>query len=80
MAMQGPPKVERIIRTVVDSGAYADEGEVLEEAVQLLQQRDRLRAEIQIGIDELERGEALAADAVFSELKMKAQEIAKRAQ
>lgn len=60
-----PPRLETMIREKVDSGEYPDSASVIAEAVRLLAERDdrqkleRRRAALQIGIDQIERGEVV---------------------
>jgi len=60
MAISLPADVEASIRAKVERGDYPDAGEVVREALRLLDDHDRqlaeLRAKLQVGIDELERG------------------------
>lgn len=61
------PTLERLIQKKVKAGQYHSASEVVREALRLLQERDRLRElrraelkkEIQIGLDELDRGEGI---------------------
>jgi putative addiction module CopG family antidote len=59
--MQGDldPQLAALIRQNVESGGYLDADEVIREALRLLDEHDRkrLRAELQIGFDQIERGE-----------------------
>lgn len=52
---------EEIIRRLVADGRYPDADALVQDALQLLESRQQqineLRAKIQVGIDELERGE-----------------------
>ena len=54
---------ETLIRQKVESGLYRDAGEVVREALRLLDERDRraeaLRAELRIGLDQVEHGELI---------------------
>jgi antitoxin ParD1/3/4 len=63
MAIQIPPDVEVRIRQKVESGDFPDAGEVIREALRLLDEQERelaeLRAKLQIGIDQLDRGEGV---------------------
>ncbi len=69
------PELERLIQEKVASGQYESPAEVVREAVRLLIRRDEeyqarleaLRREIQIGLDQLDRGEAIIADDEFFE-------------
>ena len=57
------PQLEAMIRAKVESGKYNNASEVVREALRLMQEREtkreRMRAEIQIGLDQLERGETV---------------------
>ncbi|MDS1347687.1 type II toxin-antitoxin system ParD family antitoxin [Planktothrix agardhii] len=65
------------IQDKVNSGRYASVSDVIGEALMLLDQRDRIReaklaelkAKIQEGIAELDRGEGLDGEEVFAELE-----------
>ena len=71
MILDLPTQLESLIRDKVATGPYASETEVVAEALRLLEQRDRdnaarleeLRREVQRGIDQLDRGEAVTLDA-----------------
>ena len=56
------PQLEALIRQKVEAGPYATADEVIEEALQALEERERLqqlRAKLQIGLDQIERGEVI---------------------
>jgi antitoxin ParD1/3/4 len=63
MSIQLPPDVEASIRRKVQRGQFPDEGEVVREAIRLLDEResqlDVLRAKIRVGLDQLDRGEGI---------------------
>ena len=69
------PELEQIVQSLVATGDYRNEHEVLTEALELLRRRDVLRAEIQIGIEELDRGERIPAREVFDELRQRVAEL-----
>ena len=73
-----PPQLEAMIEEKVTSGRYADASEVVEEALRLLDERDRfeqLRAELEIGLEQIERGEIVPYTPDFMErLKREAAE------
>jgi antitoxin ParD1/3/4 len=51
---------EQFVRSLVQAGQYATEDEVIAEALQLLEERNKLavlRQEIAIGIEQADRGE-----------------------
>lgn len=64
------PELEALIQQEVESGRYPSAGEVIRDALRLFkrqselpeQELDALRQEIQIGIDELDRGEYIEYD------------------
>ncbi len=68
-----PPDLEQRIADRVAAGASASSSEVIEQALRLLFEteaaRVRLRAEIQIGLDQLDRGETLPGEQVMAELR-----------
>jgi antitoxin ParD1/3/4 len=59
------PELEQLIHKKVETGLYLSASEVVREALRLLEERDKLRAiqfeeiqqQIQIGIDQADRGE-----------------------
>jgi len=68
MTIHLPEHREQFIRDLVQSGRYASEAEVLDKALQLLEENDEqaklaeLRQEIAIGIDQADRGELAIFD------------------
>lgn len=60
------PELEQLVNEKVDSGLYQTASEVVREALRLLKERDeerqRLRADVQAGFDELARGHATVYD------------------
>ncbi|HUG90098.1 MAG TPA: type II toxin-antitoxin system ParD family antitoxin, partial [Planctomycetaceae bacterium] len=74
----------RCVQEQVETGAYEAPGEVVREALELLQERqeirrlrlERLRQEIQAGIDQLDRGESAPLDieAIKAEARRQRQE------
>ncbi len=68
--------LEAEISRKVESGEYSSSSEVVREALRLLDERDALRqsrlealrAAVQVGIDELDRGEAIDGERAFAYL------------
>jgi Arc/MetJ-type ribon-helix-helix transcriptional regulator len=56
MTIQLTPEQTRSIQSLVQTGAYRDDLQVIDEAIRLLVQREQLRVKIQRGIDDLEQG------------------------
>ena len=63
MPIQVPDDVEARIREKVDSGDFADAGEVIREAMRLLDERElalaQLQSKLQVGLDQLDNGEGI---------------------
>lgn len=69
------PESSNYISHVVELGIYPDAETALEEAVGLLKRRDQLRADVQVGIRQADRGELLPAAEVFRRLEERVTEI-----
>ncbi len=75
------PELENLVQQKVQSGLYSCASEVIWEALRLLSERDtiqqqrmaELKREIQVGLDQLDRGEGIPGDQVFAELKQRSQ-------
>jgi antitoxin ParD1/3/4 len=73
------PELEQLIHKKVESGLYLSASEVVREALRLLEERDRvnamkleeLRKEIQVGLDQADRGQLLDGPEVFENLRKK---------
>ncbi|QFS46726.1 type II toxin-antitoxin system ParD family antitoxin [Nostoc sphaeroides] len=78
------PELEQLVKDKVSSGKYNSVSEVMGEALRLLEERDacgglrlrirdkrlaELKAKIQVGIEELERGEGIDGEEVFAEIE-----------
>jgi antitoxin ParD1/3/4 len=62
MTVTLPPQLEELVRKKVETGPYRSAAEVVEEALRLLDERDRLarlRAAIAVGDEQLARGEGI---------------------
>ena len=74
------PELERRISEKVESGLYTTASEVVREGLRLLFEADeareqrlaRLRADIQIGIDQLDRGEGIPGEVIRQEFAERA--------
>jgi antitoxin ParD1/3/4 len=70
------PELEEFVTSRVDSGRYQSASEVVRQGLRLLQDQEetreaqmaRLRQQIQIGLDQADRGELLDGDEVFDEI------------
>ena len=83
MSVTVPPETEQLLREQVEAGRYSSIEEALTEAVRLLVERERRRAElggqVQASIDQIERGEFTEyaeheIDKLFDEIQDEAME------
>jgi antitoxin ParD1/3/4 len=80
------PHLEEYVRNKVESGLYNSSSEVVREALRLMEERDRLREirleelrkEIQVGIDQADRGQLTPGDEVFRQLRKRNEEFKKK--
>ena len=79
------PELERRIAEKLESGMYTTASEVVREGLRMLFEADeargrrleRLRAEIQLGLDDLDRGEVYSGEEVFAELNRRIERMSK---
>lgn len=75
MSIELSPENSLFLSELVTRGAFATESQAVDEAVALLRKREALRADVQLGIDQADRGELITADEVFSRLERRAEQI-----
>lgn len=71
------PELEKLVTGKVESGRYQSASEVIREGLRLLQDQDQLREmhlsevrkKIQVGLDQLDRGEGIPGEQVEANLK-----------
>jgi Arc/MetJ-type ribon-helix-helix transcriptional regulator len=82
VAIDLEPEQQRVIDLAVQSGAYQDPGEVLEQAFEIIreqlqledwmvEQRESVAAHIETGFAQAERGELIDGDAAVQMLRQK---------
>ncbi|QQR80035.1 MAG: type II toxin-antitoxin system ParD family antitoxin [Deltaproteobacteria bacterium] len=80
------PALEEMIQNKVKTGLYTSTSEVVREALRLLEEKDRinlikleaLRKDIQVGIDQINRGEVLDGKEVFRRIREKSKKPSRR--
>ena len=80
------PELEKLVKSKVQSGRYHSASEVIREGLRLLDDQDRLRnaqleevrRKIQIGIDQLDRGEGIDGGTILAELRQKSEALRKK--
>ena len=73
------PEQEQLIKAKVNSGKYRTTDEVITEALQLLDERDKhyqkwvedTRKKVAVGLEQLDRGEGIEVQTVINKLKQK---------
>ena len=75
MNVRIPPDLSRFVQDLVADGRYQDGNQVLVEGLRLLQNREQLRRDVDAGIAQLDRGEALDEEEVFAALERRIAEI-----
>ena len=82
MNVQVPKELEDYVQEKLASGECRSEAEIMDRALKLLQDYDRckaeLDAELQKGLDSLDRGEGVSAEEVFDRLEAKYRRLAER--
>ncbi len=74
MDIQIPEDQQAIIERLVATGRFSSVQEAISEGIRLLDSSERLRQEIQVGIEQADRGEFHDHDTVFAQLKAMASE------
>lgn len=70
---------EQFVQEIVEQGEFDDESAVINEAMRLMQLRNRRIAELREQIREgMESGPGIPADEVFAHLEQRARELAER--
>jgi len=69
MNVELPAEQQAIIEGLMASGRFSSAGEALTEGLRLLVSSERLSQQVQIGIDQADRGELVDHDTVFGQLR-----------
>ncbi len=68
MDLNLPGEANDFVKGLVAQGKYQNEEAAVVEGIRLLMGREKLRDEIQVGIEQLDRGESCDEETLFSEL------------
>lgn len=80
------PELEKFVEKKVKSGRYQSASEVIRDGLRLLEDEDRLRTlrledvrrKIQLGLDQLDRGEGIPGEQAYEEMKRKSDSLRRR--
>lgn len=75
MNLNLPVEANEFVQGLVAQGKYQDEEAAVVDGIRLLMGREKLRDEIQVGIDQLGRGESCDEETVFSEIDAAIDEV-----
>ena len=75
MNLDLPSEVNDFVKDLVSQGRYDSEESAVVEGVRLLMTREKLRAEIQTGVNQLDKGQWSDEETVFSEVNAEIDDI-----
>ncbi|MEM6691327.1 MAG: hypothetical protein AAF664_18010 [Planctomycetota bacterium] len=67
MSTEIPSDYGQVVQKLISQGKFQNEQEVVAEGIRLVIARDKLHADIQAGIDQLDRGQSVDADKFYAE-------------
>jgi len=75
MDLNLPVEANDFVKALVAQGKYQTEEAAVVDGIRLLMGREQLRTEIQLGIEQLDRGESSGEDSVFAEIDAAIDEV-----
>jgi len=75
MQIELSPEASQFVESLVAEGEYASASDAVTAGVRLLMARQRLRADVQKGIEELDAGPGIDGELVFDELRQRLNKI-----
>ena len=70
-----PADLGQFVQQLIADGVVGSENEALVEGLRLLHSREKLRRDVNLGIEQLERGEGVDGEEVFARLEQQIDEI-----
>ena len=68
MNLNLPSDINAFVKLLVSEGRFDSEEAAIIEGVRMLMEREQLKAEIQVGIDQLDNGQHFDEETVFAEV------------
>ena len=75
MSLEIPASFSPAVQQLISEGRYQNEGEVVSEGIRLLLKQEQLWKDVKAGIDQLEAGERVPAEQVYSEARNRVQSV-----
>ena len=75
MNLNLPVEANDFVKALVAQGKYQTEEAAVVDGIRLLMGREQLRTEIQLGIEQVDRGESSGEDSVFAEIDAAINEV-----
>jgi len=75
MDLNLPVEANDFVKALVAQGKYQTEEAAVVDGIRLLMGREQLRTEIQLGIEQVDRGESSGEDSVFAEIDAAINEV-----
>ena len=73
-----PAEFQEFVESIIRSGSFQTETEVVGEALGLLKKREQLRREVNAGVEQLDEGKGIDGEEVFQRLEGKAENIGRQ--
>ncbi len=75
MNLELPAEQQAFIESLVQSGRFSSVDEAVREGIRLLASQERLKQEIDVGIQQADRGDVADHDTVFDQLRTMATDL-----
>ncbi|REJ69927.1 MAG: hypothetical protein DWQ31_02985 [Planctomycetota bacterium] len=75
MSLEIPSDYDPVVRRLIAEGKFRDESEVIAEGLRLVVQQEKLDAEIQAGLDDLETGRRVEAGEAYEAARARVRAI-----